>query len=172
MMSTRTGDIDPMLPLHMQSELGFTPEDLNRIFNKESGLLGVSGFSSDLRDIENQIEENNRAKLAINMYTYRLRQYIGAYMATLGGADLLIFTDDIGVKSWRVRQLACKNMDWCGININNDLNLTASTTDISEINSPASQVKILVMPTDEESIICHEGITLLTNSAEIHKRCD
>ena len=135
MMSTRTGDIDPMLPLHMQSELGFTPEDLNRIFNKESGFLGVSGFSSDLRDIENQIKENDRAKLAIDMYTYRLKQYIGAYMATLGGADLLIFTDDIGVKSWRVRQLVCKNMDWCGIKINNDLNLTASTTDISEINS-------------------------------------
>ena len=67
----------------------------NRIFNKESGLLGVSGFSSDLRDIENQIEENDRAKLALDMYAYRLKQYIGAYMATLGGADLLIFTDSV-----------------------------------------------------------------------------
>jgi acetate kinase len=161
MMSTRTGDFDPMLPLHMQTELGFTPQDLNRIFNKESGLLGVSGFSSDLRDIEKQLENNDRAKLAFDMYTYRLKQYIGAYIATLGGLDVLIFTDDIGVKSWRVRETVCNNMEFCGISLNNERNQAASYTEISEINTSDSKVKILAMPTDEESIICREGVTLL-----------
>lgn len=162
MMSTRTGDFDPMLPLHMQTELGFTPQELNRILNKESGLLGVSGFSSDLRDIEKQMATNNRARLAFEMYTYRLKQYIGAYIATLGGVDVLIFTDDIGVKSWQVRHAVCNSLSFCGIILDNERNRTVSQKDISDISSTDSTTSILVMPTDEESVICREGIALLT----------
>lgn len=168
MMSTRTGDLDPELPLHMQTELGFNPATLDRMFNKESGLLGVSGFSSDIRDIEKRMAVDSRARLAFDMYTYRLKQYIGAYIATLGGLDLLIFTDDVGVQSWRVRQRVCEGMAWCGIALDDACNQNVAATGISRINKPGMPVEVLAMPTDEEIVICQQGLALLGHSGFPH----
>ena len=164
-MSTRTGDLDPMIPLHLISEHGFTPEELTNLFNKKSGLLGISGFSSDIRDILRQLEETEapRARLAFQMYTYRLKQYIGAYSAVLGGLDVLIFTDDIGVQSWRVREEVCREMDFLGITLNAEANRGAHFDRICRISATNTTVQVLSMPTNEELIIGLEGFSLLNS---------
>jgi len=99
MMGTRTGDLDPLLPVYMLANLGFTSQELNDLFNRKSGLLGVSGISSDLRDLLPASQEgDNRATLAVEMYTYRLRKMIGAYTCLLGGADALVFTTTLACR--------------------------------------------------------------------------
>ncbi len=141
-MSTRTGDLDPLLPLYLMREMGYDPAQLETLFNKQSGLLGVSGFSSDLRDIiyrmdgEETGDSRDRAGLAFELYTRRLRKYIGAYAALLGGFDLLIFTDDIGVQNWRVRESACAGLDWCGLRLDADANRAAQPDRINRISAP------------------------------------
>ena len=162
-MSTRAGDLDPMIPLHLISEHGFTPAELNNLFNKRSGLLGISGFSSDIRDILRQLEEkeNHRARLAFQMYTYRIKQYIGAYTAILGGLDVLIFTDDIGVQCWQVREETCRDMAHFGIKIDSNVNHAARFDEICQLNKSNANVQVLSMPTNEELIIGLEGFRLL-----------
>ncbi len=164
-MSTRTGDLDPMIPLHLISEHGFTSEELTTLFNKKSGLLGISGFSSDIRDILQQLEKTEipRARLAFQMYTYRIKQYIGAYSAVLGGLDVLIFTDDIGVQSWQVREEVCRGMDFLGISLDSETNRRANIAKISQINVTNAGVQVLSMPTNEELIIGLEGFSLLNS---------
>ncbi len=161
-MSTRTGDLDPLLPLFMLRQLNDSPASLEALFNKKSGLLGVAGFSSDLRDIIHRMDgeeagqPKERARLAFELYTRRLQKYIGAYAALLGGFDLLIFTDDIGVQNWRVRQSACAGLDWCGLHLEDAANRAALPDRINRINAPDSMVQILAMPTDEERVIAQE----------------
>lgn len=164
MMSTRTGDLDPEIPLLLISHYGYTPDQLDKIFNKESGLLGVSGFSSDIRDIiqvmDSESSNATAATLAFKMYTYRIKQYIGAYAAVLGGLDTLIFTDDIGVISWQVREKVCEEMEWCGIHIDSHRNQSADFEKINMISSETSPVRVIAMPTDEELVIAMEGCKL------------
>ncbi len=165
-MSTRTGDLDPLLPLYLIREMGYTPSQLEALFNKKSGLLGVAGFSSDLRDIIHRMdgeetgESKERARLAFELYTRRLKKYIGAYAALLGGFDLLIFTDDIGVQNWRVREAACADMDWCGLRLDEPANRAALPDRINHISAPDSTAHALAMPTDEERVIAQEGIEI------------
>ncbi len=166
-MSTRTGDLDPLLPLYMLRAMDYTPASLEALYNKHSGLLGIAGFSSDLRDIIHHIdseeggEPNERARLAFDLYASRLKKYIGAYAALLGGFDLLIFTDDIGVQNWRVRQSACAGLDWCGLRLDEAANREAQPDRINRIDAPDSSVQVLAMPTDEERVIAQEGIEIL-----------
>jgi acetate kinase len=163
-MSTRTGDIDPMLSVYLMGVYGYRPDDLMNLFNKKSGLLGVSEFSSDIRDIIKRISEDSHSRLAFNMYIHRLKKYIGSYAVVLGGIDILIFTDDIGVHNWLVREKVCENMDWCGIKIDYEKNSEAITDNISQINSEDSKVKILSIPTEEEYEIFYEGLKLIEGS--------
>jgi acetate kinase len=157
MMSTRAGDIDPTLVLHLIDRFGYSPAEVNRILNKESGLLGVSGLSSDIRDLINVMPENPRAQLAFSMYTHRLKQYIGGMIAVLGGLDALIFTDDVGLYCPEVRAAACANMAWCGITLDEARNRQASGQTIARINADDSGVAALVIPNDEEMVIGREG---------------
>jgi acetate kinase len=163
-MSTRTGDIDPMLSVYLMGVFGYRPDDLMNLFNKKSGLLGVSEFSSDIRDIIKRISEDSHSRLAFNMYIHRLKKYIGSYAVVLGGIDILIFTDDIGVHNWLVREKVCENMDWCGIKIDSQKNHEANTDKISQINSKDSKVKVLSVPTEEENEIFYEGLKLIEGS--------
>jgi len=164
MMSTRCGDIDPMLMTYLMNIYGYRPDELLDILNKKSGLLGISGFSSDITDILRRIygtEDTERAKLAFNMYAHRLKKYIGSYIVGLGGIDALVFTDDIGVHNWSVRKKVCENMEWAGIVLNEGINRGISGNKISLINDDRSKVKIVIVPTEEELAICFEGIKLL-----------
>jgi acetate kinase len=164
-MSTRSGDVDPMLATFLMDVYGEQPDDVEDILNKKSGLLGVSGFSSDIRDIIGRIEEDPQARLAFDMYVHRLKKYIGSYIAALGGLDVLIFTDDIGARNWLVRDKACQGLAWCGVELDPDANRKATGGEVlSEIGSSGSRVKVLVVPTEEELVICREGIRILGGS--------
>ncbi|MFA5115794.1 MAG: acetate/propionate family kinase [Candidatus Omnitrophota bacterium] len=163
-MSTRCGDIDPMLMIYLMNTYGYRPDELMDILNKKSGLLGISGFSSDITDIIHHIYEKKdivRARLAFNMYIHRLKKYIGSYIVALGGIDALVFTDDIGIHSWQVREKVCENMEWAGIVLDNKLNRKISGDKTSLINDTRSKIKIALLPAEEEFIICLEGIKLL-----------
>jgi len=161
MMSTRSGDIDPMLTIYLMTLYGYRPDNLINILNKKSGLLGISGFSSDIRDIIQSISKDKQAELAFNMYIHSLKKYIGSYIAVSEGIDTLIFTDDIGMHNWLVREKACENMEWCGIILDKKLNKKAVGDKTSLINNNNSTVRILVIPNEEELAICSEGIKLI-----------
>jgi len=164
MMSTRCGDIDPMIMTYLMNAYGYRPDELLDILNKKSGILGISGFSSDITDILRRIygkEDVERASLAFNMYTHRLKKYIGSYIAALGGIDALVFTDDIGIHNWSVREKVCENMKWAGIILDERMNRSISGNKISLISSNKSKVKIVIIPTEEDLAICFEGIKLL-----------
>ncbi|NPV85011.1 MAG: acetate/propionate family kinase [Anaerolineae bacterium] len=161
-MSTRTGDLDPLLPPFLSSMFHLNPEQLTDIFNKKSGLLGIAGFSSDLRDILKKVEEDKdqRAVLAWEIYVHRVRKYIGCYAALLNGFGALVFTDDIGAQNWQLRQSVCQNMTWCGIALDIEKNKAAASHQLNRLDAPESSVKIFSMPTDEEKMIALEGIKL------------
>ena len=162
-MSTRCGDIDPMLPIYLMTTYGYLPDDLMEIFNKASGLLGLSGFSSDIRDIINRLsgEEAQQAELALKMYVHRLKKYIGGYVVALGGIDALLFTDDIGIHNPRLREMVCEDMGWCGLKLDRDLNRKAGDKVVYSLNATDSRTCILSVPTDEERVIGLEGLKLL-----------
>lgn len=163
MMSTRTGDLDPMLVVSLLRREGMDPKTLADIFNKRSGLLGVSGISSDIRDLEHavEIDKDASALRAIELYTYRLRKTIGAYTALLGGIDCLVFTDDIGLQNPLVREKACTGLDWAGIQLDEHANENAALDRVSVISPAGAKTIVLAMPTDEELVIAREADALL-----------
>jgi acetate kinase len=162
MMSTRSGDLDAAIILDMLAR-GKSSTEISTLLNKNSGLLGISGFSSDIRDLLKASVDGQHAsaQLAIEMYTDRLKKTIGSYLALLGGADSLIFTDDIGLQNPTIRALACRGMEWAGITLDADANATAPLDRMSDVSQPGSTVRILVTPTDEEQIIARETARLL-----------
>lgn len=162
MMSTRSGDLDPSIPLTLIEEHGYSPQQVRWLLNHESGLLGVSGFSSDLFEIVARAESGDeRARLSVAMYTHRLRLFIGGFLAILGGCHALAFTDDIGQRCWQVREAVCSGLGHLGIELDPAANRTASGGSLQEISSLGSRVKILVVPTNEELVIGREVLRLV-----------
>jgi acetate kinase len=162
-MSTRAGDVDPMLASYLMAVLGMREDEVENLLNKKSGLLGVSETSSDLRDIVSRMVQggDSRAALAFDMYVHRVKKYIGSYVAALGGVDVLAFTDDIGVQVKEVRAAICRDMAWCGISLDRDRNCRADPLHTSHLEADGARVRVLTVPTDEELVICQEGIRLL-----------
>lgn len=167
MMSTRTGDLDPTIPLFMMEHLKMSPQSLNELFNKKSGLLGISGFSSDIRDLIHS-QGNARAALALKMYTSRLKETIGAYTLLLNGIDVLVFTDDIGLRNPLIRQEACAGLEWAGIRLDEQQNLSASSDRITTVSPIGCSPQVLSIPTDEEQVIALEGVRLLKGVRHDH----
>ena len=162
MMSTRCGDIDPMLTLYLMVTYDVRPSDLLEMLTEKSGLLGIAGFSSDLRDIIQNVglKEKERAELAFRMYVHRLKKYIGSYIAVLGGIDALVFTDDIGVTNWLVREKSCQGLNIFGVRLDREVNRSAPGATAALISSQDSRVKVLAMPTEEEWVVAEEGAKL------------
>lgn len=161
-MGTRAGDIDQSVIFYMVKNLGYTPDEVNSILLKQSGMLGLTGYS-DLRDIESEAEKGNKdCQLALLMNAYRIRKTIGAYAASLNGLDAIIFTAGIGENSSYMRKLVCNDMEYFGIEIDDDKNQIRSK-EIREINKSSSRAKILVVPTDEEYEIANQVYQLLNN---------
>lgn len=156
-MGTRSGDIDPSVIFHMVEEMNMPLEKVKNILYKESGMLGLAG-SSDARDVAAKYKEGDRnAALTFEMYGYRIRKYIGAYMAALNGVDALIFTAGLGENSVLTRSYACKNLDGLGVELDEQLNVEKKHTDEAiEIQTSTSRVKILIVPTNEEWQIAKE----------------
>ena len=161
-MGTRSGDIDQSIVFYMIKNLSYTPDEVNAILLKQSGMLGLTGYS-DLRDIESEAAKGNKdCKLALFMNAYRIRKYIGSYAAALNGLDAIIFTAGIGENSSYMRQLVCTDMDYFGIELDEDKNQIRSK-EIREINTADSKTKVLVIPTDEEYEIANQVYQLLKN---------
>ena len=156
MMGTRTGDIDPaIIPYLMEHTEDFkTPDDISRILNRESGLQAVSGLSSDMRDVQNGVNEGNHdAILAFEMYVDRIQKYIGQYLAVLNGADAIIFTAGVGENATLVREKVISGISWFGCDLDPEKNVFGVTGDIS---TDAAKIRVLVIPTDEELVIARD----------------
>jgi acetate kinase len=159
-MGTRSGDIDPSVIFYLVDKLGYTLKEVNTLLQKQSGMLGLTGYS-DLRDIEAEAKKGNKAcRLALDINTYRIKKYIGAYIAALNGVDALVFTAGIGEHSPTMRQLVCKDLNYLGIGIDDAKN-TAYKKGIDAIQSADSKVKILVIPTNEEAEIAQQAYSLI-----------
>ncbi|SHL84814.1 acetate/propionate family kinase [Flavobacterium saccharophilum] len=161
-MGTRSGDIDQSVIFYMIKNLGYTADEVNAVLLKQSGMLGLTGYS-DLRDIEAEAEKGNKeCQLALQMNAYRIKKFIGAYAAALNGLDAIVFTAGIGENSSYMRKLVCTDMDYYGIEIDDEKNQIRSKA-IREINKTGSKAKVLVVPTDEEYEIANQVYHLLQN---------
>ena len=160
MMGTRCGSIDPAVVTYLINELKISPNEMNDIMNKKSGFLGVSGKSSDLRDIEDLAEKGDKqSKLSLEIFCYKIKSYIGSYFAAMNGLDVLIFTAGIGENSPLIRSCVCKNMDNLGIKIDENKNNVRGQ--LTEISSTDSKVKVYLVPTNEELVIARDTQNLL-----------
>lgn len=160
-MGTRCGDIDPAIPLILMEKEDYTWKDMDNILNKKSGVLGISGISSDFRDIEEEAEKGNpRAQLALDIYVYRIKKYIGAYYAILGGLDALVFTAGIGERSPIVRRMVCTGLEHLGIKI--DLQVNEVKGEERKISTPDSKIQVWVVPTNEELMIARETLRIIS----------
>ena len=164
-MGTRCGDLDPGVLAFLEREEKLTASKSEELLNKKSGLLGLSGVSSDMREILRAADQGNRrALLALKAYCYRVRKYIGAYVASMGGLDTVIFTGGIGQGSAVVRALALQGLECMGIKLDNKRNQNAPGDEISRISTDDSKVTVLVAPTDEERMMAREALRALSRS--------
>ena len=156
-MGTRSGDIDPAIPFFLQKRLGLGAAAVETMLNKQSGLLGISGLSNDMRTLREAAEKGNaRAATARSVFAYRLRKYIGAYLAVLNGAHAIIFTGGIGENDARIRADAVDNMENLGVELDARANLAAVGCE-AVVSRPRSRVKVMVVPTNEEIIIARDA---------------
>jgi len=161
-MGTRCGDIDPAIVPFLIKDAGMTVDQVNDLMNKKSGVLGLSGLSSDFRDLENAAAEGNeRAQLALDVYYYRVNQTVGAYAAILNGADAIVFTAGLGENSASCREAICERLSYMGVHIDKELNANARGKQM-EISTADSKVKVFVIPTNEELVIARDTKVLVS----------
>ena len=163
-MGTRSGDLDAAIIEFLCSKEGLTVQEVESLLNKQSGLLGISGLTNDMRELLAEASENNdrRAKLAIEIFCYRAAKYIGSYLAAMNGADAVIFAGGIGENSPEVRRLICENLSWFGIEIEPQLNETQIKGREGVISKDAAKLKAFVIPTNEELLIARDAARLIS----------
>lgn len=160
MMGTRVGDVDPGALTYLMKEMNLDADGLMNLINKKSGVAGVSGISNDMRDIEAGIKAGNeRAKLALEMYEYRILKYIGSYTAALEGADVIVFTGGVGENQISTRENICKKLAYLGVTFNAEANKTRGEE--VEISGTDSKIKVVVIPTDEELMIAEDTAAIV-----------
>ncbi len=161
-MGTRTGDLDLGALLYIMNKKGLSLDDANNLINKKSGILGVSGVSYDMRDVENAAwnEGNKRAQLALDMYVYRIIKYIGAYAAAMGGVDLIVFTGGVGENGPETREEILKDLEFLGVTFDVEKN-TGLRGNLEMISKQESKVKVMVVPTNEELVIAHDTLKVV-----------
>jgi len=154
-MGTRGGDMDPAILVYLAKELHANADEIDDIINKKSGLLGVTGVFSDMRDVEQAANDGNRrAELALAIFCYRIRKYIGAYAAAMGGLDAVVFTGGIGENSIEVRKRVCRGLEFLGVELDEEKNATPKGP--ADISNLSGSVRILLVPTNEERMIARE----------------
>ena len=162
-MGTRCGDIDPALVTYIMEKKGYSIDEMNSYLNKKCGFLGVSGVSSDCRDLEAAINEgNHRAELAIEILKYQIKKYIGAYAAAMGGLDAVVFTAGIGENTPKIRAGALSGLEFLGIELDKEVNAnTMGWTGLTKLSTDASKVKVYMIPTNEELVIAQDTEALV-----------
>jgi acetate kinase len=158
-MGTRSGNVDPALPGFVASKEGLSGPEVESLLNKQSGLMGISGLTNDMRDLLAEINENGdrRARLAVELFCYRVRKYIGAYLAAMNGADAIVFTGGIGENSPTIRAQICGGLEWLGINVARERNERVVRHE-GIISTDDSRLRVHVIPTDEELMIANETV--------------
>ena len=160
MMGSRSGDIDPSAVTYLMDKLGKKPQEMADFLNKESGVLGITGISSDMREIESAAAGGNkRARLALDMYNYRIKKYIGAYAAAMGGVDIIVWTAGVGENQVGTRLDACSHLEFLGIKIDEEANKVRGEETI--ISTPDSKVTVCIIPTDEELVIASDTMKIV-----------
>ena len=161
MMGTRSGDIDGGAVAFLQKKLGLDADGISDLLNKKSGVLGITELSSDMREVEAACEKGEpKAVLAMNMYNYRIKKYIGAYAAAMGGVDIIVYTAGVGETQWSTRQESCEGLEFLGVKIDKELN--KGLRGVEKIISTAdSKVTVCIIPTDEELMIATDTMELL-----------
>jgi acetate kinase len=155
-MGTRTGEIDPGVLLYLADKEELSVSGVNNMINKKSGVAGISQLSSDMRDLEIAANEGNpKALLALNMYAYKIKKFIGAYVAAMNGLDLLLFTAGVGENDFNARKMICTGMEYLGVEIDTEINPGVKGKDLV-ISTPTSRVKVMVVTTDEEFVIASD----------------
>ena len=163
MMGTRCGDVDAGALSFIMEKENLDAHGLSTLVNKKSGVMGISSVSSDMREIEAAIAQGNeRAKLALQMYDYRIAKYIGAYTAVLGGVDIIVFTGGVGENQTVTRATVCRQLEFMGVKIDEELNSTIHGKE-ADLSAPESKVKVVVIPTDEEYMIASDTQAILSN---------
>ncbi len=161
MMGTRCGDIDPAIVPYLMKHANLSAEEIDNVMNKKSGLLGISGKTSDMREIQDLIDNGDeRAKLAQQMYYYRVRKYIGEYAAAMCGVDIILFTGGVGENKWNCREEACRGLEFMGVKLDVEKNKTIMGEE-AIISTPDSRVTVCVIPTDEELMIATDTLALV-----------
>jgi acetate kinase len=156
-MGTRSGDIDPAVPLYIMDKEELNLQQINALLNKHSGVLGISGISNDFRTLEEEAEKGDkRAALALEVFAYRLKKYVGSYIAAMNGVDAIVFTGGIGENSDIIRDMVVSDMEFLGIEFDTDKNRTKKRGEAADISKPSSRVKVLVIPTNEELVIARD----------------
>jgi acetate kinase len=163
-MGTRAGDLDPAIVDFLAGREAVTATEVTRWLNEGSGLRGVSGTSSDVRDLLARETSDARARLALEMFCYRARKYVGAYLAALGGADAVVFTGGIGENAPPIRERICRGMDWCGLVLDPERNAQAVGRE-ARIGGEGGHIAVLVIPTDEERVIALDTVACLSARA-------
>jgi acetate kinase len=165
-MGTRCGDLDPSVIEFLSHKEGMSLGEIDALLNKHSGLLGISGLTNDMRDLldEEREHQDRRAKLAIDIFCHRVKKYIGAYLAEMGGTEAIIFTGGIGENSAVIRQRICAGLEGLGIELEETANAHISGGKEGEISKPHSRVKIFVIPTNEELLIARDTVRCIKNA--------
>ena len=164
-MGTRCGNIDPAIVIFLEEKENLTPQQVYDLLNKKSGMLGASGVSSDMRDIEDHSANGDkRARTSLEMYAYQIKRYIGSYVAAMNGIDVLVFTAGIGENSPLIRKMVCENMDYLGIEIDESKNEVRGKERI--ISSDNSKVEVMVIPTNEELVIAEDTEKIVKEGIE------
>ena len=159
-MGTRSGDVDPAIMEFIAAKEGLSTREIETLMNKHSGLLGISGLTSDMRELLAEAREENdrRSELAIQIFCYRVRKYIGAYVAAMNGADAVVFTGGVGENSSEVRARICSGLQWIGIELNEELNRLHTGGREGVISQEGSRLAVYVIPTDEELLIARDTV--------------
>lgn len=162
MMGSRSGDIDASAVTYIMEKLDKKPQEMADYLNKQSGVLGITGISSDMRDVENAANEGNeRARLALQMYNYRIKKYIGAYAAAMGGVDVIVWTAGVGENQINTRLEACSGLEFLGVKMDAEANNCRGVE--KKISAADSKVQVWVVPTDEEIVIARDTMELVMN---------
>ena len=160
-MGTRCGDMDPAIVTYLMEKLDLDKKGIDTYMNKKSGVLGISGVSSDFRDLDEAAKAGNeRAQLALKTFAYKVKKYIGAYAAALGGVDAIVFTAGVGENDRAIREAIAGGLGYLGVEFDREANLSCPRGEEAEISAKGSRVKVFVIPTDEEMVIARDTAAL------------
>lgn len=166
MMGTRSGDIDPAVVNIIATKEGLSLDEVETLLNTQSGLLGISGLTNDMRALQHELldQDDRRVRLAIQMFCYRARKYVGAFLACMGGADAIVFTGGIGENSPEIRAEICEGLEWAGLRLDHNKNNQMAGQE-GQISTNDSRLDAFVIPTDEELLIARDTVRCILDEA-------